>query len=40
MTIEVVVELLAGDEISPWPSGELVAELIDGIVTGTERQLR
>jgi len=34
-----VGELLAGDEISPWPSGELVAELIGGIATGTERQL-
>ena len=29
-----VVELLAGDEVSPWPSGELVAELIEGVVTG------
>ncbi|MGA8723692.1 MAG: hypothetical protein WB565_01500 [Acidimicrobiales bacterium] len=34
-----VAELLAGDEVSPWPSGELVADLIDGIVTGTERHL-
>ena len=34
-----VVELLAGDEVSPWPSGELVAELIEGVVTGTERNL-
>jgi alpha-galactosidase/6-phospho-beta-glucosidase family protein len=34
-----VADLLAGDEISPWPSGELVAELIEGIATGTERQL-
>ncbi len=32
-------ELLAGDEISPWPSGELVAELIEGIVTGKQRHL-
>jgi alpha-galactosidase/6-phospho-beta-glucosidase family protein len=34
-----VVELLANDEISPWPSGELVAELLDGTVTETERHL-
>lgn len=34
-----VAELLANDEISPWPSGELVAELLDGMVTGTERHL-
>ena len=34
-----VDELLAGDEISPWPSGELVAELLTGIATNTERQL-
>ena len=34
-----VGELLADDEISPWPSGELVAELIGGIATDTERQL-
>ena len=34
-----VAELLAGDEVSPWPSGELVAELIEGVVTGTERNL-
>jgi alpha-galactosidase len=34
-----VAELLAGDEISPWPSGELVAELIEGVVTGAERNL-
>ena len=34
-----MAELLADDEISPWPSGELVAELIGGIAAGTERQL-
>jgi alpha-galactosidase len=34
-----VAELLAGEEISPWPSGELVAELIEGLVTGAERNL-
>ncbi len=34
-----LAELLASDEISPWPSGELVAELIEGIATGTEHQL-
>jgi alpha-galactosidase len=34
-----VAELLDGDEISAWPSGELVAELIDGIATGQERHL-
>jgi alpha-galactosidase len=34
-----VTELLASDEISPWPSGELAAELLDGMVTGTERHL-
>ena len=34
-----VVELLDSDEISPWPSGELVAELIGGIATDTEHQL-
>jgi alpha-galactosidase/6-phospho-beta-glucosidase family protein len=34
-----VAELLGGDEISPWPSGELVAELIEGVVTGTGRHL-
>ena len=34
-----VAELLAGDEVSPWPSGELVAELIEGVVTGAERNL-
>ncbi len=34
-----VRELLNGTEVSPWPSGELVAELIEGVTTGTERQL-
>ena len=34
-----VAELLADDEISPWPSGELAAELLDGVTTGTERHL-
>jgi alpha-galactosidase len=34
-----VAELLASDEISPWPSGELVAELIEGVATGAERIL-
>jgi alpha-galactosidase/6-phospho-beta-glucosidase family protein len=34
-----VAELLANDEISSWPSGELVAELLDGMVTGAERHL-
>ncbi len=34
-----VAELLATDEVSPWPSGELVAELIEGVVTGEERAL-
>ena len=34
-----VAELLASDEVSPWPSGELVAELIEGLATGTERTL-
>ncbi|HEV3282362.1 MAG TPA: hypothetical protein VG032_12245 [Acidimicrobiales bacterium] len=34
-----VVELLNSDEIAPWPSGELVAELIEGVVTGSERHL-
>jgi len=29
-----VRELLAADEISTWPSGELVAAVLDGIVTG------
>jgi alpha-galactosidase len=34
-----LADLLAGDEISPWPSGELVAELIEGVATGAERNL-
>ncbi len=34
-----VAELLANEEISPWPSGELVAELLDGMMTGTEHHL-
>jgi alpha-galactosidase len=34
-----VAEMLAGDEITPWPSGELAADLIDGVVTGKERTL-
>jgi alpha-galactosidase/6-phospho-beta-glucosidase family protein len=34
-----VAEILANDEISPWPSGELAAELLDGMVTGKERHL-
>ena len=34
-----VSELLGGDEVSPWPSGELVAELIEGLATGSERTL-
>ncbi len=34
-----VLELLKGDSISPWPSGELVAELIAGITTGEERHM-
>ncbi len=34
-----VAEMLGSREISPWPSGELVAELIGGIATGTERQI-
>jgi alpha-galactosidase len=32
-------ELEAGGEVSPWPSGELVAPLIDGVVTDSERSL-
>jgi alpha-galactosidase len=32
-------ELELGGEIPPWPSGELVASLIDGVVTGTQRDL-
>ncbi len=34
-----VAELLGSDEISPWPSGELVAEVIEGVMTGTERHI-
>jgi alpha-galactosidase len=34
-----VAELLGGDEISPWPSGELVAELVEGVATGEEHTL-
>jgi alpha-galactosidase len=34
-----VTELLGADEIMPWPSGELVAELIEGIATDDERAL-
>ncbi len=34
-----LAQLLASDEISPWPSGELVAELIAGVATGSERHL-
>ena len=34
-----VAELLADDEISPWPSGELAADLLDGVTRGTERHL-
>ncbi|HEY7438981.1 MAG TPA: hypothetical protein VIC35_06250 [Acidimicrobiia bacterium] len=34
-----VSELLASDEVSRWPSGELVATLLDGLVEGTERAL-
>ncbi len=32
-------ELEAGGDIPAWPSGELVAPLIDAVVTGTERHL-
>jgi alpha-galactosidase/6-phospho-beta-glucosidase family protein len=32
-------ELEAGAEVPRWPSGELVAPLIDSVVTGTERHL-
>jgi alpha-galactosidase len=32
-------ELEAGAEVPRWPSGELVAPLIDAVVTGTERHL-
>ncbi len=31
--------LLGGDEISSWPSGELVVELIEGVANGEERHL-
>ena len=34
-----VLELLKGDSVPPWPSGELVAELVAGIATGEERHL-
>ena len=34
-----VVALLATDEIPQWPSGELVAPLLDAIVSGTRRVL-
>jgi len=34
-----VTEVLGSDEVSPWPSGELVANLLDGTVTGVERAL-
>lgn len=34
-----VAELLAADEVPPWPSGELVAELLAGLATGSERHL-
>ncbi len=34
-----VAELLSSDEVSPWPSGELVAELIEGLATGKEHTL-
>ena len=30
---------LAADAVDPWPSGELVAPLIDSLITGTERSL-
>jgi len=36
---EWAAELEAGAEVPRWPSGELVAPLIDSIVTGTERHL-
>jgi alpha-galactosidase/6-phospho-beta-glucosidase family protein len=29
----------AADAVDPWPSGELVAPLIDSLITGTERSL-
>ncbi len=34
-----LAELLNGDEISAWPSGELVADLITGVTRGEERSL-
>ncbi len=34
-----VEDLLGGDEVSPWPSGELVAELVGAVATGEERHL-
>ena len=34
-----VDELLAATEIPSWPSGELVAPLLDGILTGADRSL-
>jgi alpha-galactosidase len=34
-----VVSLLQSDEIPAWPSGELVAPLIDGVMTGADRAL-
>jgi alpha-galactosidase len=34
-----LAELLSADEVTPWPSGELVAELLDGTVTGHARHL-
>ncbi len=34
-----VTELLGGDEVPPWPSGELVADLVEGVATGAERAL-
>ncbi len=32
-------ELLAADEVTTWPSGELVANLLEGLFTGAERSL-
>jgi alpha-galactosidase len=34
-----VADLMAADEIPVWPSGELVANLLEGMVTGEERAL-
>ena len=34
-----MAELLASDEISRWPSGEFVAPLLEGLVTGEDRDL-